>query len=356
MSSMSRFSRRDFLGSVSIVAGLLTAGRPVFATDEMTTAHEHDWDWLVGNWDVSHRRLKVRLAGNDEWQEFKGRSAFWRMMGGLANVDDNVVEIPSGTYRGLSLRAFDPATGQWAIWWLDGRNPTYIEPPVRGGFNDGTGIFMGPDTFNGKPILMRFKWSDTRSARPWWEQAFSPDNGASWEVNWRNWFTRTAAKPSVQPKLDDAPHDCDFLVGRWQVRHRRLRQRLVGSTAWDEFGGTLENWPVLGGHGNVGDNVMHLPSGTIRGIGLRAFDPKSREWLSWWLDSRTPSVIGEPLRGSFRDGVGNFIGQEMFEGRPVLTRVVWSRITPRSARWEQAASVDGGTTWESNWISEFSRS
>lgn len=30
-----------------------------------------------------------------------------------------------------------------------------------------------------------------------------------------------------------------------------------------------------------------------------------------------------------------------------------SRITPRSAHWEQASSGDGGVTWETNWISDF---
>jgi len=53
--------------------------------------------------------------------------------------------------------------------------------------------------------------------------------------------------------------------------------------------------------------------------------------------------------------VGTFIGEDQVDGKPVRTRVVWSRITPRSARWEQSASADGGTTWETNWISELER-
>jgi hypothetical protein len=348
------FNRRDFLGSVSLTAGALALCQPVLAA-AAASGPQHDWDWLVGSWDVWHRRLKIRLAGNDDWEEFRGNSTFWRVMGGFGNVDDNVVELPAGTYRGLSLRAFDPASRQWAIWWLDGRNPTHIEPPVLGGFENGNGTFIGRDTFEGRPILMRFKWHDTSSARPWWEQAFSADAGASWEVNWRNWFTRTAPRASVQPRLADAPHDWDFLVGSWRVQHRRLRQRLVGSSAWDEFAGTLVNWPVLGGHGNVGDNVMELPGGTVRGIGLRTFDPQARNWSSWWLDGRDPGAIGAPLRGMFREGIGTFIGEDTLAGRPITTRVKWSRITARSARWEQAASADSGKTWETNWISDFIR-
>ena len=41
--------------------------------------------------------------------------------------------------------------------------------------------------------------------------------------------------------------DFDFEVGKWQVRHRRLKERLVGCDDWEEFNGTSETWPVLGG-------------------------------------------------------------------------------------------------------------
>lgn len=350
-------SRRRFLAAA---AGAATCSlvSPAFAFAPITaqaSVHAQDWQWLVGSWDVWHRRLKDRLAGSDEWEEFPGKSAFWQTMGGLGNVDDNIVDIPSGTYRGLSVRAFDPVAGTWAIWWLDGRNPTHIDPPVRGAFKGEHAEFVGRDTFKDRPIVMRFRWHDVHGARPWWEQAFSPDDGKSWEVNWRNYFTRTSPQPHALPKLADAPKDFDFLVGRWKVSHRRLRERLVGSDQWDEFGGTLVNWPVLGGKGNVGDNVMEFPSGTVRGVGLRSFDEASRQWSSWWLDGRTPTDIAAPVRGGFEGDIGTFIGDDTVAGRPVKTRVTWSRITPTSARWEQSSSADSGRTWESNWLSDFVR-
>lgn len=346
-------SRREFLaGAAGAAACSLLPASFAFAAG---APHAQDWQWLVGSWDVWHRRLKDRLAGSDQWEEFPGKSAFWQALGGLGNVDDNIVDIPSGTYRGLSVRAFDPATGTWAIWWLDGRAPTRIDPPVRGAFKGDGGTFTGRDTYKGRPIVMRFRWSDVHGARPWWEQAFSPDDGVSWEVNWRNYFTRTSNVPAPLARLDDAPKDFDFLVGRWKVQHRRLRERLAGSDQWDAFGGTLVNWPVLGGKGNVGDNVMEFPSGTVRGIGLRAFDDASGDWSSWWLDGREPSTIAAPVRGRFADGIGTFVGDDTHKGRAVKTRVLWSRITPTSARWEQSMSADNGATWESNWVSDFTR-
>ena len=335
----------------------MTAGAAAFGLPAITAAgtdHGQDWQWLSGNWDVWHSRLKERLAGSNDWQEFAGKSAFWVTMNGLGNVDDNIVEIPSGTYRGLSIRAFDSKTGKWAIWWLDARNPTRIDPPVFGAFHGDEAEFVGQDTFKDRPIVVRFRWHEVHGKRPWWDQAFSTDNGMTWEVNWRNYFTRTATTATPQPKIAGAPTDWDFLVGRWRVQHRRLTKRLVRSTDWENFGGTFVNWPVLGGHGNVGDNVMEFPSGTVRGVGLRAYDATAREWSSWWLDSRSPAVIGPPLRGRFDNGVGTFIGDEEVDGRRVTTRVQWSRITSRSARWEQASSLDG-KHWETNWISDFER-
>jgi hypothetical protein len=148
-----------------------------------------DFDFFVGRWRVAHRRLRRRLAGDTEWEEFAGRSEMRQIVGGLGNVDDNVIELPAGTYRAATVRAFDPATGLWSIWWIDGRNPR-LEPPVHGRFENGVGTFFGDDAFEGRPIRVRFIWSEItpRSAR--WEQAFSPVGGATWETNWIMTFTR----------------------------------------------------------------------------------------------------------------------------------------------------------------------
>jgi hypothetical protein len=174
-------------------------------------------------------------------------------------------------------------------------------------------------------------------------------------VNWRNYFTRTSAKPAPLPRIESAPRDWDFLVGSWQVRNRRLKQRFARNAQWEEFDNTITNWPVLGGFGNIGDNVFHAPGGTYCGVSIRAFDSDKRQWLSWWLDSRNPSRIAPPVRGEFKEGVGTLIGDDVFEGKPVQVRSQWSRITPTSAHWEQAASIDNGVTWETNWISDLTR-
>jgi len=152
----------------------------------------HDWDWLVGSWKVRHRRLKERLAGSTDWQEFNGTSVTWLSLGGLGTLDDNLLEFPGGTYRAIGVRAFDPKTEQWAVWGLDSRHPAVIQPPVFGSFRNGVGTFLGDDTLNGKPITIRFLWSKLSRASAHWEQAFSPDGGATWEINWTMEFIRVS--------------------------------------------------------------------------------------------------------------------------------------------------------------------
>jgi hypothetical protein len=159
---------------------------------QSTDAGLHDFDFLVGHWQVHHRRLKERLANNHEWIEFEGTSVLQMVMGGYGTFDDNVLELPGGAYRAVGLRSFDPKSGQWSIWWLDSRTPLGpLDPPLRGTFHDGVGTFLADDTFNGRPIRVRFTWSKITPTSCHWEQAFSTDGGASWETNWEMDFKRT---------------------------------------------------------------------------------------------------------------------------------------------------------------------
>jgi hypothetical protein len=59
--------------------------------------------------------------------------------------------------------------------------------------------------------------------------------------------------------------------------------------------------------------------------------------------------------GRFENGLGTFYAEHMFEGKPVRVRFLWSRPSEQTCRWEQAFSADGGRSWETNWIMDFSR-
>jgi hypothetical protein len=151
----------------------------------------HDFDFLVGKWRIHSRRLKERLAGSQEWVEFDGTLHSQRLMDGWANVDDTQFDMPEGVYRGVAPRAYDAKTGLWSIWWIDGRNPSAnLDPPVRGRFSNGVGTFYAEDTLRGKPIKVRFTWSDITAKSARWAQAFSADGGKTWETNWTQMLER----------------------------------------------------------------------------------------------------------------------------------------------------------------------
>jgi hypothetical protein len=148
--------------------------------------------------------------------------------------------------------------------------------------------------------------------------------------------------------------DFDFLHGEWKTRQRRLRERLAGSDEWDEFEATSEAWPILGGLGN--EDVFRTDhDGGFIGMSFRFFDPTTREWSIYWADSRRPGLLDPPVIGSFKGSTGVFEGDDLFRGQPIRVRFTWSRVDTESPRWEQAFSADGGETWETNWVNDFTR-
>ena len=159
--------------------------------------------------------------------------------------------------------------------------------------------------------------------------------------------------PDVAPQ--GSVEDFDFLVGRWNVRHRRLVGRLAGSTTWEEFDGESELRTLMGGQANVDDNVIHLPGGTYRAITVRVFDAGARAWSIYWFDARYPTAVADPLVGGFAGGRGLFFADDELDGRPIRVRFVWHADDRDSCRWEQAFSADGGRTWETNWYMSFTR-
>jgi len=147
-------------------------------------------------------------------------------------------------------------------------------------------------------------------------------------------------------------NDFDFLHGEWTSRQRKLVKWLVGSDEWDEFTGEHSAKGFFDGAGSFDENVF--ASKGFSGVSIRMFNPDKKEWAIYWVDSRT-GTLQLPVFGSFENGIGTFYGDDEHQGIPVRVRYIWSKITPTSAKWEQAFSVDGEQTWETNWIMEFTR-
>jgi hypothetical protein len=151
---------------------------------EPQVAPPTDFDFIVGNWRVFHRRLNARLQGCTDWTEFRGTSSTRKILEGFGNVEDNVLQFPDGTFRAVAIRSYDAKTRSWAIWWLDGRAPHSLDAPVTGSFAGTVGTFLANDVLEGRPVQVRFIWRTNPGSNPTWEQAFSADDGATWETNW----------------------------------------------------------------------------------------------------------------------------------------------------------------------------
>ena|SRR5438876_44140 len=158
----------------------------------------------------------------------------------------------------------------------------------------------------------------------------------------------------AEPMIKDGRADFDFLMGNWKVHHKRLKERLKGSTTWEDFEGTLTARPLLNGLGNIDESLMHRTSGPVQGVGIRFFDANSHQWTIYWADGSSGFLL-YPMVGGFEDGRGIFYAHEPIAGKMIFTRFIWSEITEDSCKWEQAFSADGGKTWETNWVMTFER-
>lgn len=156
------------------------------------------------------------------------------------------------------------------------------------------------------------------------------------------------------PEARDGQHDFDFEFGSWKAHVRILQEPLTGSTTWTDFEGTSVVRKVWGGRANLGELAIKSATTEIQGLSLRLYNPESRQWSIRWANSKD-GELGPPMIGRFTDGRGEFFNQEMYRGRAIYVRFIFSNITPSSFRLEQAFSETGGMSWEPNWIATFTR-
>lgn len=149
----------------------------------------NDFDFFVGTWHSTHRKLKKRLAGSDDWAEFTGETRCYRLFDGAANLDE--MTCPAMGFSGITLRLFDPETEHWSLYWVNSRTGTLELPPVVGRFVGGVGEFFSDEKQEGKQVRVRYRWSNITDTGARWEQAFSTDGEKTWETNWIAEFTRT---------------------------------------------------------------------------------------------------------------------------------------------------------------------
>lgn len=155
--------------------------------------------------------------------------------------------------------------------------------------------------------------------------------------------------------IDAPPSDAEgfaFLEGKWLVHNKKLKEPLSGRTEWSEFKMNARFFTLLDGLVSVEE--LRDDKGAPFGSATRTFDRAKRTWADHWLSARN-GILNPPAHGRFEKGVADFISPDTFEGKDILVRGQWRRVSANEVIWEQSASVDKGKTWELNWHMTFKK-
>jgi hypothetical protein len=125
-------TRRDVLidalagaTAAGLFAGAASANSTSAPGNELPTGDVHDFDFFVGNWESTNRRLRKRWVGSNDWETFPCTIRCESRMNGVVNIDEGV--FPTKGWSGMTLRVFNQKTHQWdAARWqqafsLDGK-------------------------------------------------------------------------------------------------------------------------------------------------------------------------------------------------------------------------------------------
>lgn len=154
------------------------------------TSSNKDFDFFIGKWKMKNKHLNSRLNNCKEWTEFESFAEDSSGLQGMGNFDVVKRSVDGKIYEGRTIRTFDPQTRLWRLYWGDS-NGGPLDPPVIGSFNNGIGLFFCKDIQVGRPVIVVFRWDKTNPGQPVWSQAFSDDNGKTWEWN----YTNTSYRP-----------------------------------------------------------------------------------------------------------------------------------------------------------------
>jgi hypothetical protein len=185
---------------VTVLAAALVLSSTVLHADEAAAPAandaQHAFDFDLGTWKTHSTRLAHPLAHSTEWIQMDGVTVVRPVWGGKGNLAELEADGPKGHLELLSLRIYDPTAQQWNLNFAT-RNVGILNVsgdaqsvPMIGRFAHGVGEFYDQEPFNGRAIWVRFRIQPLSPTSARSEQAFSDDNGKTWETNWINEYTR----------------------------------------------------------------------------------------------------------------------------------------------------------------------
>jgi len=307
---------------------------------------------FVGTWDAEYAEFSkdgkvTRSSGEviDGW-----------VMDGRA-LQDLFIIFPSAAhsegFTGTTLRYFDPKSAAWRVIFVDPENDAVMS--FSGGAVSDDRIVLQAEAADGGKT--RWSFNDIRPDSFVFRDEASGDGGKTWRLREEDHMRRRGAAPSAG-RASAAPgegqNDFDPLIGRWKYHLRRRLHPLTGSDVWVDYDGTGVCSKVYDG-ALLDRAEFDGPGGDhIEGLVLRIYDRQAHQWRLYWAN-RKDGVLDPPQVGEFKDGRGEFFAQDRVNGRVILVRFAWTRMTSDSPHFEQSFSDDGGKTWEVNWITDQTR-
>ncbi|MBK8136364.1 MAG: hypothetical protein IPK52_11075 [Chloroflexi bacterium] len=153
----------------------------------------------------------------------------------------------------------------------------------------------------------------------------------------------------------DGRHDFDFFFGTWEIHHKRLRERLKGSSSGREFHSATTARPTLGGLGNMDETSMVRETGRVGRMTVRFYNPSTHEWSTTGRTALT-GFGPVPMVGKFHDGRGVFYSTGNVRRAAHLRCFIWSNISATTCRGSRRFRSMARATWETNWIMDMTRS
>jgi hypothetical protein len=144
-----------------------------------------DFDFLAGEWRIRHQRLQD--GTKDEWQYFESGATVHRVLNGMGSIEE--LRKADGGDMGMGIRVWLPPEKKWADHWTGAANGV-VNPPQKGEFIDGEGVFISEEEVDDVKWLYRGVWDKIATTSCRWHQSASKDGGKTWEWNWWMEWTR----------------------------------------------------------------------------------------------------------------------------------------------------------------------
>ena len=177
-------------------------------------------------------------------------------------------------------------------------------------------------------------------------------------MKWRNLMVVALAglliATSARALPHDGAHDFDFARGVWHTHVTQVLDPFEGGAHTETMDGTKTARAVWNGRAWFEEIEADGPHGHWEGASLFVYNARAHQWSQTYIDSDSGEISPSTI-GSFQDGRGEFLGTEIYQGRTVLVRGVWSGISANAHHYEIFYSQDGGRTWVSAFRADLTR-